>query len=202
MPTPLPQADIIRRVLAKPALRTELIDHPKRFLHREFGIDLGPQVTVKVVTCTKDEVWVVIPSLPNLRGDEDRIPKGLLDRFRSDPAYRSRVLQDPASVYKELTGRVAPASPRVHVVEETPALRYLQLPAALPRNAFQPAAAESTWGGGGGGGWGGEPPEESPDGSCFDSMIVNCCETDFMNTESTWNCCYPDTETSDGGPVR
>lgn len=198
MATALPQAEIIRRILASPQLRTRLEADPKAFLRQEFGIQLGPGVSVRVVTATRNEVWAIVPREPGLRGAESGTVATLLQRYRTDPVWRQRVLSHPKVVYQELTGRPPPAAPTVHVVEETSTLRYLQLPAALPINAFQSAEAESDWGGGGGG-WGGDPPKESSDGSCFDSMHVNCCETDFMNTQSTGGCCYPEDDTPGGG---
>ena len=194
MATALPQADIIRRILAKPSLRGELEAHPKRFLQQEFGIRLGPDVEVKVVTTTKTETWAIVPREPGLRGEETGTIAKLLNRYRSEPEFRRRVLNEPKNVYKELTGRVAPDSPTVHVVEETSQLRYIQLPAARPRDMFQQADGEE-WGGGGG--WD-DPPKESQDGSCFDSMHINCCETDIVNPASAWDCCFAEPQAPQG----
>ncbi len=182
-PTPIPHALIVSRVLRRPALRRELIEHPRATLERTFDVKLPPDVKVMVVEDTATKIHVVVPGQPGMRGPEEGVIAEVLKRFRTEKAFRESVVRDPKAVIQAETGATLPAGLELTVVVETPDRRVIQLPPENPEDALTPAKAQSLYGGGGGGYY--TLPEESQTiGGCsnVDTVTWSCCESDVNVT--------------------
>lgn len=54
--------------------RAELLANPKEVIAREFGIgEMPEELTINVIQETPDEIYIVLPSDPHLRGALQRI---------------------------------------------------------------------------------------------------------------------------------
>jgi len=100
----IPHAQIVSRVIRRPALRRQLVAQPRETLQRSFDVELSSDVDVVVVEDTATRVHLVVPQEPGLRGPEQGDIAKVLTRFRTDAAFRAEA-SDAARRPRDRRGR-------------------------------------------------------------------------------------------------
>jgi hypothetical protein len=143
---------MMARAWADESFKQRLLAEPAAVL-REYGVDVPPGRSVKIVENTNQVVYLVLPA--RARGAEapdrwGRLWAQITAQARQDEAFKRRLLSQPAAVLGEILGQEVPPGLAVTVLEDTDALVHNVLPARPPRSEGELAEQELATVAGGG----------------------------------------------------
>ena len=56
---------VVAKAWKDPAFKRQLVNDPRGVLQREFGVELPPEVNIRVIEDTRETIHVVLPVLPD-----------------------------------------------------------------------------------------------------------------------------------------
>jgi hypothetical protein len=125
----VPQA--VKRVLTDASYRQRAVADPAAAL-KEMGVTVPPGVTVKVLENTADTWHFPLPLKERidkgLPGNRNPVVGKVIERAWTDRSFKDRLLKDPKAAIAEAAAVTVPASVKIQIHEDTPAVWHFVMP--------------------------------------------------------------------------